>query len=1040
MKTVQTANLVLRAARERSYIIELVELDRPEPARFLVNYSYGFSGGTLKEGTRTIDPVERDTALRLFDSLLQTRITQGYEDAGEPTPWDAPARGPAAIAPGTGNPRDARLLYLLDRADSMADASAAKLIWRIGQLRVPLAARELAEFRHIAGPVTLRVLPYALYRCGTGMPGRITPALAALAEESDPAVSDPARVGLSELADPRAETRRLAEDLPLAVAGALQTNRKAAVSQIIGYMSLAASQAQMKTLPDGSDFGAEQQRVLLDLFILSRRAPESRPLFLEVLRQVPFSPFLFRGIRRIFKAAEALEDGPVFALLARRFDETSANFSSRNFRRKDAFGREDSRVAWSSETRAYLRRRVWRDLRKRGEISDPAYVDLAAACLLETEAENGEGTASRRYSWATRSVMRTHYPPLAKRYAVHYAIHGTSARMLPKEPSLAWCYGGDPVPATTREEPWPDLWDARPDALLTLLLGAQSEQVLAFAGRALIDNTAFCLELDADALGQLLRRDSKATYEFALEISRIQLARRADAVNALIPALFATGKREAVELAQTALTLKPDFATHDDAFAADLFLSVSEMTRDWLDAFWSQHAANARLPDLIEALAYQAEHRDWPASQLGEDKARMQMAADLIAKHFGDAVRAAPADRLILLSQVPELPPKLLAILLASARPDGVATFDPAALADEDDYDLQAAGAQLLARTELDRLRGYEALIVAFLQSPVPASRRAAIIAAERLGKHDETSALTLARGIASILYRAEVHDGAREAAVQAARKPPVMAAYVSEGPTLVWSMLRAKAEPARRVGSEALQHLDPTAFSLRKTARIGVNDQVIARRWAVDALEQRIDQVAAEPEQIFALLDGKWEDSREAAYALIRERLDPADWQPETVVALCDCVTPPAQAFGREMLGKAFSDTNADLILRRLSEHPSNGLRLTIARLIREHAAGDPARLRAVEPALRTILSRVFSSRAAKGQAYAFIAEEIERGEPASLAIFGDLLERISATCAVGDRARIVSLIAQLKRRDDALLPMATVVEPEIREAAAWK
>jgi hypothetical protein len=77
-----------------------------------------------------------------------------------------------------------------------------------------------------------------------------------------------------------------------------------------------------------------------------------------------------------------------------------------------------------------------------------------------------------------------------------------------------------------------------------------------------------------------------------------------------------------------------------------------------------------------------------------------------------------------------------------------------------------------------------------------------------------------------------------------------------------------------------------------------------------------------------------------------------------------------------------------------------------------------------------------VFSSRAAKGQAYAFIAEEIDRGEPASLAIFSDLLERISATCAVGDRARILSLIMRLKARDPALVPLAEVIEPEIRTA----
>jgi len=257
------------------------------------------------------------------------------------------------------------------------------------------------------------------------------------------------------------------------------------------------------------------------------------------------------------------------------------------------------------------------------------------------------------------------------------------------------------------------------------------------------------------------------------------------------------------------------------------------------------------------------------------------------------------------------------------------------------------------------------------------------------------------------ILYRAETYEGVRDSAIEAARTPPLMAAFVKEGLQVAWPMLKARAEPARRVGSEVLQHLDANSFSLRKTARIGTNDQVIARRWAVNALETRIDQVQAEPEQIFALLDGQWDDSREAAYALIRENLDPAEWQPETVVALCDCITPPAQTFGREMLSKAFSDENAPLFLRRLSEHPSNSFRL---------------------------MSRVFSSRAAKGQAYAFIREEVDRDDPACLPIFADLLERISATCAVGDRARILSLLVHVKSRAPELAPLAEVIEPEIR------
>ena len=95
MKTLKTASLVLRSGRERSYIIDIVDLARDTPKRYLVNFRYGFIGSELQEGTRTPDPVDLPTAERLFDSLIQSRRTQGYVDAGETAPWeDSGASGP----------------------------------------------------------------------------------------------------------------------------------------------------------------------------------------------------------------------------------------------------------------------------------------------------------------------------------------------------------------------------------------------------------------------------------------------------------------------------------------------------------------------------------------------------------------------------------------------------------------------------------------------------------------------------------------------------------------------------------------------------------------------------------------------------------------------------------------------------------------------------------------------------------------------------------------------------------------------------------
>ena len=244
--------------------------------------------------------------------------------------------------------------------------------------------------------------------------------------------------------------------------------------------------------------------------------------------------------------------------------------------------------------------------------------------------------------------------------------------------------------------------------------------------------------------------------------------------------------------------------------------------------------------------------------------------------------------------------------------------------------------------------------------------------------------------------------------------------------------------EPARRVGASALADFAAGDFSLRKIARIGNNDQLSARQWALAALDHRIGEVRSTPGEIFSLLDGEWADSREAVYGLVRQYLQPEDWSPEAVVGLCDCTTLPAQQFGREVLGQIFTREHSEFFLARLSEHPASGFRLTVARLIREYAAGSPQRIRKVSPALRTILSRVFTSRAAKDQIYRFIEAEIESGNAETLSILTELLENVSGTCVVADKARVLELIAHMKTNMPELFPNVTLIAPEVRSARA--
>ncbi len=1060
MKTIRSKRLVLQTGRERLYEIDLVELDGDGEARFIVNYRYGWAGAELQEGTRTPDPVALDAAEQIFESLVLSRRNQGYADAEGGEAWAPPAPAssePEAVADGIEDPRSARLMHLLGRLATFPDKAAAKLIWRIGQVRLVAAAPLLADYVRDAEPAAARVLPYAFLRCGHAASDTIAPALEHLAKSGDATVAASAAIAVSLISSSDTEADRLRAGLPEPVAAALGVDDlEAAATRILEYLAIAVAAAAE---PSTGSNGATQQKALLDLYLLSCHAPETKTLVLRVLEQVPFRPFLFRAVRRIYKAAEATDDAAVFAVFCERFEveaPAAQKYGGRVYipglgrvmERAQAFGSDDARAAWSDVTRAYFRRRIWRHLRRTGQLDDPRYVELAAACLMRADEAADPPSAKSFWHWDQATGGRRvqmQFPALSRRYAIHHILHGAGGRFTSSGgAALRWRYaGGEPISATGREEPFAALWDQAPERVLSLLTDAPAEQVAAFAGRILADNRPFRLALPVAALARLLASPSEARFRFAYETVQAQFA-EGQISGDIVPALFRANRDQSVELGKTILNARPDLVTSSAALSGELILAVRAETAEWLGAFWTRHAAASNRTGIVSEVIDQVRTTPWEEAKADEDKSIVRLAAELLAAHFKDGVNAQPLSSLVGLSQVPAVPAQLLAVLLAAMRPDGLTAFDPAALAENPDPDLQAAAAELLANANIEDLARHENLVAAFLVSPVERARKVSRDAAIAIAEHDPAAAARLADRLLEVLYRAEQHEGVRDDVVRTF-EGPLLEAVRSRGPDLTWSLLRARSEPARRVGARALTSFPADVFSMRKIARLGSNDQAIARNWALAAIDQRIDEVRRAPQEIFSLLDGDWDDSREAAYDLIRQRLEAEDWTPEAVVGLCDCTTLPAQRFGREILGKVLSKEHSEFFLMRLSEHPAAGFRLTIARLIREYAAGDPAKLRKVAPALRTILSRVFSSRAAKDQIHSLIEAEIEAGNGETLAILAELLERVSATCAVQDRARVLAHIVNLKTRSPDLIERATLIAPEVRdgrtgEAGAWK
>ena len=51
----------------------------PDGDGYVVNFAYGRRGGNLKEGTKTPEPVDYETAKKIYDKLVESKLAKGYQ-------------------------------------------------------------------------------------------------------------------------------------------------------------------------------------------------------------------------------------------------------------------------------------------------------------------------------------------------------------------------------------------------------------------------------------------------------------------------------------------------------------------------------------------------------------------------------------------------------------------------------------------------------------------------------------------------------------------------------------------------------------------------------------------------------------------------------------------------------------------------------------------------------------------------------------------------------------------------------------------------
>jgi hypothetical protein len=1046
MQLIQRKTLVYQAGNsDKVYEVDLAEV---APDRYVVNYRYGKRGGNLREGAETVSPLPLAEAQRVFDRLIQSKVTKGYLVAGTVAPEAVAATVSVPVEIDEPDVRNrailARLMLAVNNRNTVAKPKEWRIdraIWRVGELQLAAAAPLLMQLWG-DNPLTNYSIAWALGNCGDRSAISM---LEAIYRQAD----TPAHIrritleAIFKLDPSQADALRseLIVKLPKQLRGLIQQGAEIAVIS--------------ETLQTYLATATPQQFDVLDL-LYQIDNEYARPLMLDIVRHAPFQPNYFQRLRHIFKIAKYRSDEEVFGILAYRFDCTEPFYHSNtygiyipnsgdylrlqnweydrqtgqyNVSQTGEFQKEmaksNCRLAYSNKTRDYLRRRVWRTLRNLGESNRSEYVKLAVGILLQYSDLDVLPTREATYYRYDTNYRRSESSRIAwDKYAAYLAfnhiLYTHSPRYELKAGNDVWrCKStyklGDPAP-NLREEAFPQLWEQQPNLLLQLLLESQCQPVHEFAVKAIRNCSGFCQKIEIGTLIQLLAKPYEITAQFGFELarSRYQPDRpQHDLILAIANCAYAPARSKAYEWIRAQI----DRFIADDLLVAGLILSPEPDTQLFIRQLLSGTifpvdtarsiigriiAELLTLDSTSEIVVENATQTLITCFRVALRSIGLEIVLDLL-RHPLPTLQTCGA-QILLNHQTAtiDLPPGLIDALLESpvesVRVIGVQLFG-----------------QLPDEILLDRI----GLILTLVTHELPEMRSAIRSSINRLATAHPPFTTSLLDRLIPILLAPEAHEGLHTFLSQLLQNDLPNWMEVTS-PDITWTLLKSPATASQDLAGKILQTNSSRWANTLDTEKIAelTHHEILAVRVAGwQMLEQILPRLRQQSSELLAatmVMASKWEDSRLFGFKLFGELLSPAELIPAVLISICDSNREDVRKFGRDLVGRCFQQQDGLEYLLKFSEHPTTDMQLFASQYLEDYASGNRDRLQELMPYFTRVLSQVNRARIAKQRIFAFLNSEAIKSESAAKLVV-ELLTRQSASIAIGEKARALETLLKI-------------------------
>ncbi len=1022
MKLIKQANLHFQDEKsDKVYEVGLFHIQAEE---YIVNFRYGRRGKRLTEGTKTVFPVNRAAADKIFNELVASKTKKGYQETAAvsssvPPPSPVPGDAQGAIVTVT-----KYIKQLATGQKPNTNWKASRIIWRAGELKIEEVADEI-------GQMLPQLRDHDRYSAIWYL-GRI-------ADRKSLGILQSLNISLEERA------------AKIYKAAMLKCNDVATINEMVAILP-----TNLRTMYEANDvqgyfqqlnhylFQVEAKQIdfLLSTYYLSLVKEDFKKPMLLTLSMLPLKPNYWKYIRYIYKIAEMADDGKVMAILAQRIQKNpafynknywgdSVYFNNKRYNVSEELKKPNAELAFSGKTKKYFIARTIRRLRQAGQDRQEIYCAIATEILNQYGEEDRmvhDPSSTYRYDSATKKyvVTKQYYSDLAHIPYLYYILYSSGNRFNISRINKFY-FDGEPTKQTQREDAFPSLWDQYPKYAVEVLTQARLREVATFAMNVL-EGRSDLMSLFAIAdLKKMIRSPFVETQKFSLNIVR----QKYDASNpeiALIIALIDSQNAEAIDLALELINQNPIPFKNNDEFVKHAIISDHGDLHAWMRTNISEEAFEKEQKQSIlnYALAYYKKLEEGSVAENSVDS--------LIACFKGFLSNLGTPFILSLLEDE-QLQMQLFAGKLVNANnvstaelPDNIIIR----LLESQHASIRAQGIGLLTKLTDDELSKKEKLIVGLVVSPLEDLREKGRDLVGRLAKID----LEFRDRVFLELYPQLLEDHEDESV-------PVdvwetISAHLLASVPLIMPNIENVLKDHHRETHLLAEHLlngntNLSEWTVEQIALMGDHDMKSIREMSHQYYLFNIDRMIYYKEDALKILNTEWEDTLEFAYEFFDNHFTEKEWSPDLIISLCDNVRPEVQVFGTRLLGEFFKEEHGVKYLSELSEHPDPVIQLYTTNYLDRYAFNNEKILAKLEPYFRTILNAINAKRAAKLRVIQFLSKQAMEGEEYGKYV-SDILQDVIGTIAVSDKERYILMLKQIENKYDHFPKKIETVPLEVR------